>query len=95
MTYQLELDDCHRTSHAHPGISVIPAALAICEEKKLDARAFLAAVVVGYEVVTRVDMAALVAVDGRTIGDGMPGPMLRKLNELLEKKMREESIPLL
>jgi len=57
MTYQLELDDCHRTSHAHPGISVIPAALAICQEKKLDAGAFLAAVVVGYEVVTRVGMA--------------------------------------
>ena len=57
MTYQLELDDCHRTSHAHPGISVIPAALAICEEKKLDAKAYLAAVVVGYEVVTRVGMA--------------------------------------
>jgi len=57
MTYQLELDDCHRTSHAHPGISVIPTALAICEERKLDAKAFLAAVVVGYEVVTRMGMA--------------------------------------
>lgn len=57
MTYQLELDDCHRTSHAHPGISIIPAALALCEEKKLDAKAFLTAIVIGYEVVTSVGMA--------------------------------------
>lgn len=57
MAYHLELDDVHRTSHSHPGISVIPAALAICEERKLDPRAFLAAVVVGYDVVTRVGVA--------------------------------------
>ncbi len=57
MAFHLELDDVHRTSHTHPGISVIPAALAICEEKELDPRAFLTAVVVGYDVVTRVGMA--------------------------------------
>jgi 2-methylcitrate dehydratase PrpD len=57
MAFHLELDDVHRTSHTHPGISVIPAALAVCEEIKLDAKAFLAAVVVGYDVVTRVGMA--------------------------------------
>jgi 2-methylcitrate dehydratase PrpD len=57
MAYHLELDDVHRTSHSHPGISVIPAALAICEEKKLDPKAYLTAVVVGYDVVTRVGMA--------------------------------------
>jgi 2-methylcitrate dehydratase PrpD len=57
MAFHLELDDVHRTSHTHPGISVIPAALAVCEEKKLTAKDFLAAVVVGYDVVTRVGMA--------------------------------------
>jgi len=57
MAFHLELDDVHRTSHTHPGISVIPAALAICEEKELDPKAFLTAVVVGYDVVTRVGMA--------------------------------------
>jgi 2-methylcitrate dehydratase PrpD len=57
MAFHLELDDVHRTSHTHPGISVIPAALAVCEERKLDAKAFLTAVVVGYDVVTRVGMA--------------------------------------
>jgi 2-methylcitrate dehydratase PrpD len=57
MAFHLELDDVHRTSHTHPGISVIPAALAICEERGLDPKAFLTAVVVGYDVVTRVGMA--------------------------------------
>ena len=57
MAFHLELDDVHRTSHTHPGISVIPAALAVCEEKKLTPKEFLTAVVVGYDVVTRVGMA--------------------------------------
>ncbi len=57
MAFHLELDDVHRTSHTHPGISVIPAALAVCEEKNIHPRDFLAAVIVGYDVVTRVGMA--------------------------------------
>ncbi|HSR11326.1 MAG TPA: MmgE/PrpD family protein [Thermodesulfobacteriota bacterium] len=57
MAYHLELDDVHRTSHTHPAISVIPAALALCEEKDLSPRDFLTAVVVGYDVVTRVGVA--------------------------------------
>ncbi len=57
MAFHLELDDVHRTSHTHPGISVIPAALAICEERKLTPEEFLTAVVVGYDAVTRVGMA--------------------------------------
>jgi 2-methylcitrate dehydratase PrpD len=57
MAFHLELDDVHRTSHTHPGISVIPAALAISEEKKIAPRDFLTAVVVGYDVITRVGMA--------------------------------------
>lgn len=57
MAFHLELDDVHRTSHTHPGISVIPAALAVCEERGLSAKDFLAAVVVGYDVLTRVGMA--------------------------------------
>jgi 2-methylcitrate dehydratase PrpD len=57
MTYHLELDDVHRTSHAHPGISVIPGALAVCEEKNLSPKALLTAIVVGYDIVTRVGVA--------------------------------------
>lgn len=57
MAFHLELDDVHRTSHTHPGISVIPATLAVCEKLNLDARSYLTAVVIGYDVVTRVGMA--------------------------------------
>jgi 2-methylcitrate dehydratase PrpD len=57
MSYHLELDDVHRTSHTHPGLSVIPAALAMCEEKGLGPREFICSVVVGYDVITRVGMA--------------------------------------
>ncbi len=57
MTYHLELDDVHRTSHAHPGISVIPGALAVCEEKNLSPKDLITAIVVGYDIVTRVGMA--------------------------------------
>jgi 2-methylcitrate dehydratase PrpD len=57
VAFHLELDDVHRTSHTHPGISVIPASLAVCEERELPPKEFLAAVVIGYDVVTRVGMA--------------------------------------
>ncbi len=57
MSYHLELDDVHRRSHTHPGISVIPAALAICEERGFSPRDFICSVVVGYDVITRVGMA--------------------------------------
>jgi 2-methylcitrate dehydratase PrpD len=57
MAFHLELDDVHRTSHTHPGLSVIPAALAVCEERNLTLGEFLTAVVVGYDVVTRVGIA--------------------------------------
>jgi 2-methylcitrate dehydratase PrpD len=57
MAFHLELDDVHRTSHSHPGISVIPASLAICEKKNLDAKSYLTAVIIGYDVITRVGIA--------------------------------------
>jgi 2-methylcitrate dehydratase PrpD len=57
MTFHLELDDVHRTSHTHPGVSTIPAALAICEEHRLSGKALIAAVVCGYEVGIRAGLA--------------------------------------
>jgi len=44
---------------------------------------------------TGLDVVALIEVDWRTIGDGTPGPMTKRFSELIEKKMREESMPLL
>jgi len=57
MTFHLELDDVHRTSHTHPGVSTIPAAIALCEEMNLSGKALIAAVVAGYEVGIRVGLA--------------------------------------
>lgn len=57
MTFHLELDDVHRTSHTHPGVTVIPAALALCEEHELSGKDLILAVVLGYEVEIRVGLA--------------------------------------
>ncbi len=57
MTFHLELDDVHRTSHTHPGVSTIPAALAICEERRLSGKELVAAVVCGYEAGIRTGLA--------------------------------------
>jgi 2-methylcitrate dehydratase PrpD len=50
----LELDDVHRGSTLHAGAPVIPAALAVAEREHADGRAFLLAVVVGYEAAIRI-----------------------------------------
>jgi 2-methylcitrate dehydratase PrpD len=50
----LELDDGDRWSSLHPGVTVIPAALAVGEEIGASGRQVLEAIVAGYEVVMRV-----------------------------------------
>lgn len=50
-----ELDDSHRyVSGLHLGAVVIPAALAVAEERRLSGKAFLKAVVCGYEAAARI-----------------------------------------
>jgi 2-methylcitrate dehydratase PrpD len=57
LSHILELDDLHRNSVTHPGCVVIPAAWAIADGHDLRGRAFLRAVLAGYEAATRVGMA--------------------------------------
>lgn len=57
MVFHLELDDVHRTSHTHPGVSCIPAAIALCEEKHLSGKDLIEAVVVGYDASIRIGLA--------------------------------------
>ncbi|MET3506468.1 MmgE/PrpD family protein [Halalkalibacter oceani] len=57
MTFHMELDDVHRTSHTHPGVTTIPAALAICEENKLSGKDLLLATILGYEAEIRIGLA--------------------------------------
>jgi 2-methylcitrate dehydratase PrpD len=53
----LELDDIHKASTVHAAAAVIPAALAIAEREHADGRAFLRAVVLGYEAALRIGQA--------------------------------------
>lgn len=49
----LEMDEGNRFSRGHPAVHVIPAALALSQERNASAENFLAAVVAGYEVGSR------------------------------------------
>ena len=55
--HALEMDDVTRDSSLHPGVTVIPAALAVAEVRHSPPGDFLAAVVAGYEVTMRVGAA--------------------------------------
>lgn len=52
--HALELDDVTSGSSLHPGVVVIPAALAVAEERALSPTRLLEAIVSGYEVTMRV-----------------------------------------
>src|SRR2546430_13836514 len=54
MAHAIEMDDVTTESSLHPGVAVIPAALAVAEESGASPGAFLEAVVAGYEVTMRV-----------------------------------------
>src|SRR2546428_5921101 len=51
-----ETDDSHGPSRSHPGVSVVPAALAAGEQFGISGQHFLRAVTLGYDVGTRVTM---------------------------------------
>jgi len=53
-----EIDDVHEEASLHPGIVVIPAALAMAEGQRASGRRLLTAVVAGYDMVVRVARAA-------------------------------------
>src|SRR5579885_478823 len=50
----LELDDVHKGSTLHGAAPIIPAALAVAEREHRDGRAFLLAIVLGYEAALRI-----------------------------------------
>ena len=49
-----ETDDAHAPTLAHPGVAVVPAALAVGEQSGISGTQFLRAVALGYDVGTRV-----------------------------------------
>lgn len=48
-----ETDDAHAPTFAHPGVAVVPAALAVGEQFGISGAEFLRAIVLGYDVGTR------------------------------------------
>lgn len=58
-THAVELDDDHRTSVLHPGVVVIPSALAMAERCNASGKRFLEGVIAGYEVMIRIGDAFL------------------------------------
>lgn len=65
MAHELELDDVHTLSKSHVGAVVVPAAWTVAEAMRADGRAFLEAVILGYEVMGRVGMGMDVASNRR------------------------------
>jgi len=54
MAHALELDDGNRYAMGHPGVNVIPAVLALGEQKKISGKDAIAAIVAGYEAFGRI-----------------------------------------
>jgi len=57
LSHIVEMDDLDRASITHPGTVVIPAALAVAQRERASGAQFLRAVIIGYEVLTRVGAA--------------------------------------
>ena len=57
LTHILETDDLHRQSVVHPGCVVVPPAWVMAAAKGITGRAFLTAILHGFEATTRVGMA--------------------------------------
>ncbi|MEM0449823.1 MAG: MmgE/PrpD family protein [Methanomassiliicoccales archaeon] len=54
----LELDEGNQFARGHAGIHVVPAALAMGEEKGVSGKEFITAVVLGYEIACRIGIAS-------------------------------------
>ncbi|MBI5969308.1 MAG: MmgE/PrpD family protein [Deltaproteobacteria bacterium] len=57
MAHALELDDGNRFAQGHPGITVIPAVVALAEKGKIKGKDLIPAIVAGYEVFGRIGAA--------------------------------------
>ncbi|MBW1956505.1 MAG: MmgE/PrpD family protein, partial [Deltaproteobacteria bacterium] len=55
--HALDMDDGHRFAASHPGVVVIPAALAAAELAAAGTKALITGIVVGYEIMIRIGRA--------------------------------------
>lgn len=56
MAHALEMDDVHTGSKSHPGAVIVPTAWTLAEAMGASGKAFLEAVIAGYEVMARIGM---------------------------------------
>lgn len=56
--HSMDLDDGHRKALGHPGVTVIPAALAVAELVGCSGRELLTAIIIGYELFIRIGQEA-------------------------------------
>ena len=87
----LDIDDGHRMAAGHPGVAVISAATAIAESNHANLRAYLTAIILGYEAGVRVALARKPdhhksTVSGRWSGIGS-AVVLARLNDFSAKEM--------
>lgn len=88
----LELDEGNQFGRGHPGIHVIPAALAIAEEKGLSGAELLTALILGYEIGTRIGIACKIRMSMHphgTWGTVGAAAAVGKLIGYGERKMKE------
>jgi len=88
----LELDEGNQFARGHPGIHVVPAALAVAEEMNLSGRDLLTALVLGYEIGARIGIACKLRMSMHPHGTwGTVGAAVAvgKLMAYEEKAMRE------
>ena len=52
--HTLDMDDGHRFANGHPGVTTLPAALAMAEREDATGMALIEAIVVGYEIFARI-----------------------------------------
>ena len=57
MGHGFEIDDVHDESLTHPGVAVVPAALAVAEEARSSGEELLISIVMGYELISRAGLA--------------------------------------
>src|SRR5579863_3165611 len=57
ISHALDYDDVHLAMPGHPSVAILPALLALAEERKASGKAVIAAFVAGYETCCRVGMA--------------------------------------
>ncbi len=54
ISHAVEMDDGHKWSISHPGVTVIPASLALGERLSCSGKEFLTAIIIGYDISLRV-----------------------------------------